>query len=388
MLEPLNPQRLDALLRDDDDAGCSMISAARFFFGNQDVAHGVEALLRAFRIFNPYLFFEGMDHMRDFDQWYIKFYEAPFDRLEIQPAGSHIEIYQNKIWLKSYEILGHPRNWVLMLQWLWAYGEEIYSANVKNGSMVRPLDPCKLAALVYADGATECDFIQDTKAYLSEKKDLASGVFCLFNDWEVFAPSLDRDTERDEKWRLTFWDSPFRSLHIQPSADRGIVDVHAFGKKVASFHIIDNLKVADPQMWVRLLRWTWDYGRRRLVQKNEWQAKQRLVSKSHVKSQCKIKRTEKPLLRKVLNTAGFKAQHGAKTKAKDLKVSSGKDDIAMEDVDHPKDAGSPLSRQKFAQKFPLCTADANAQLGTASKPKDIGGCQTVQSGVEGVNIGS
>lgn len=102
-----------------------------------------------------------------------------------------------------------------MLQWLWAYGEEIYSANVKNGSMVRPLDPCKLAALVYADGATECDFIQDTKAYLSEKKDLASGVLCLFNDWEVFAPSLDRDTERDEKWRLTFWVCVYASQKVQ-----------------------------------------------------------------------------------------------------------------------------------------------------------------------------
>ncbi len=45
----------------------------------------------------------------------------------------------------------------------------------------------------------------------------------------------------------------------------------AFDKKVASFHIIDNPKVEDTQMWQRLLRWTWDYGRRRLVQKQERQ---------------------------------------------------------------------------------------------------------------------
>lgn len=91
-----------------------------------------------------------------------------------------------------------------MLQWFWAYGEETYATNVKNGSMVRPLDPCKLAALVHADGTDQYDFIQETKIYLSEKKDLANGVRCLFDGWQVFAPRLHHDKERDEKWRLTF----------------------------------------------------------------------------------------------------------------------------------------------------------------------------------------
>ena len=79
-----------------------------------------------------------------------------------------------------------------MLQWLWAYGEETYATNVKNGSMVRPLDPCKLAALVHGDGTDQCDFIQ-ARIYSSEKKDLANGVLCLFglfDGWEVFTPSL------------------------------------------------------------------------------------------------------------------------------------------------------------------------------------------------------
>ena len=75
-------------------------------------------------------------------------------------------------------------------------------------------------------------------------------------------------------------------------------------------------------------------------------------------------------------------------KAKDLKVLSGKDDIAMEDVDLPKDVESFLGRQLLTQKLPLCATDSNAQLGTAWEAKDIGDCQSKTSGAENVNIGS
>lgn len=74
MLEPLNSEKLDALLRDDDDAGCHKVSAARYFFGEQDMAQGVEALLQAFKIFNPYLLFEEKDGLRDWNNWHIEFY--------------------------------------------------------------------------------------------------------------------------------------------------------------------------------------------------------------------------------------------------------------------------------------------------------------------------
>lgn len=75
MLEPLNPEKLDALQHDDDDdAGCDKVSAARYFFGEQDMAQGLEALLRAFKIFNPYLIFEEEDGVRRWNNWHIKFY--------------------------------------------------------------------------------------------------------------------------------------------------------------------------------------------------------------------------------------------------------------------------------------------------------------------------
>ncbi|KAL9067421.1 MAG: hypothetical protein Q9161_006930 [Pseudevernia consocians] len=366
MLELLNSERLDALLRDADDAGCAKISAARYFFEKQDLAQGLEALLQAFKIFNPYLFFEEKDGLRVWKAWHIDFYEAPFNSLQIRPADSHIEIFKNGNFVKAY-LMSDSQNWVRMLRWLWFYGEETYATNVKNGSMVRPLDPCRLAALASVKGSDECDFVQSAKAYLSKEKDLANGVLCLFEGWEVFAPRLRREKEWDEKWHLTFRNSPFRSLQIQPSANHDIVDVYAFNKMVASFHIVDNPKVADPQMWQRLLRWTWDYGRRRLIQKQESQAMQR-VSKTHAKSQCRLKCIGESLLRKVLNMADFKAHYGANTRTKDLKVKSGKEDVSMKDVDLPKDVSRPLRRQLFTQKLPLCTTDPNAHLGIAWKP--------------------
>ena len=74
MLEPLKSEELDALLREDDNPGCNKVSAARHFFGEQDLAQGVEALLQAFRIFNPYLLFEEKDGLRDWNNWHIRFY--------------------------------------------------------------------------------------------------------------------------------------------------------------------------------------------------------------------------------------------------------------------------------------------------------------------------
>ena len=74
MLEPLDSEKLDALLRDDDDAGCDKISAARYLFEKKDLAQGMEALLQAFGVFNPYLFYEEHDGVRNWRKWHIKFY--------------------------------------------------------------------------------------------------------------------------------------------------------------------------------------------------------------------------------------------------------------------------------------------------------------------------
>ena len=101
-------------------------------------------------------------------------------------------------------MLGRPENWVLMLQWLWAYGDEVYMKKVKEGSMLRPLDSLKLNMLVQDDNDADCDSIRLTKAYLGEDKDLARGIMCLFEGWEVFSPRIHRDKEVGSSWHITF----------------------------------------------------------------------------------------------------------------------------------------------------------------------------------------
>ena len=69
MLEPLDPQRLDALLRDvGDDADCLNIRAAKEYFAMNDMAEGLLALIDSFG-FKPRLYHEE----GNFAKWKILF---------------------------------------------------------------------------------------------------------------------------------------------------------------------------------------------------------------------------------------------------------------------------------------------------------------------------
>ena len=70
--------------------------------------------------------------------------------------------------------------------------------------MLRPLDRDKLVALAEDDNNNDCDSIRRTKACLDEDQDLARGIVCLFEGWEVFAPYIHRDKEVEDSWHVTF----------------------------------------------------------------------------------------------------------------------------------------------------------------------------------------
>lgn len=91
-----------------------------------------------------------------------------------------------------------------MLQWIWAYGDKVYETNVKKGSILRPLDYSKLDALIEEDNDADCDSIRRTKAFVGKEKDLARGIMCLFEGWEVFTPCIHRDKEAENTWEVTF----------------------------------------------------------------------------------------------------------------------------------------------------------------------------------------
>ena len=101
-------------------------------------------------------------------------------------------------------ILKHPHNWVRLLQWIWAYGDEVYIVSVRKGSMLRPLDYRKLNMLAEEDSDADCDSIRRTKTCLGKEKDLARGIVCLFEGWEVFAPRINRDKEVENNWHVIF----------------------------------------------------------------------------------------------------------------------------------------------------------------------------------------
>ena len=104
----------------------------------------------------------------------------------------------------SFDMIGRPENWVLMLQWIWAYGDELYTLNVNKGSMLRPLDYLKLDMLAKDDNDADCDSIRRTKTCLGKEKDLARGIVCLFEGWEIFAPRIHREKKDENIWHVTF----------------------------------------------------------------------------------------------------------------------------------------------------------------------------------------
>ena len=114
------------------------------------------------------------------------------------------EIFKRKKCIASIDIVGRPQNWVLMLQWLWAYWDELYIASVKNGSMLRPLDYQKLDALAKTDDDADCDSIRRAKAHLGKEKNLPTGIVSLFEGWEVFAPQIHHDKDVERCWWITF----------------------------------------------------------------------------------------------------------------------------------------------------------------------------------------
>lgn len=69
--------------------------------------------------------------------------------------------------------------------------------------------------------------------------------------------------------------SPFRSLRVQPSTDHGVVNIYAFDKYVASYHVLDNSNNPDRDIWRRLLTFIWDYGEQRYKLKQLWEGKYR-----------------------------------------------------------------------------------------------------------------
>ena len=116
------------------------------------------------------------------------------------------EVFKEKKCIMSIEMVGRPENWVLLLQWLWDYADQVYIINVTRGSMLRPLDYRKLDMLAEDDNKNndDCDSIQRTKACLGKEKDLARGIMCLFEGWEVFVPRIHRDGGAENSWHVTF----------------------------------------------------------------------------------------------------------------------------------------------------------------------------------------
>ncbi|KAL9134547.1 MAG: hypothetical protein Q9175_004260 [Cornicularia normoerica] len=399
MLKPLDSRKLRALVCDEEKVDCYSIRAAKNFFAENEVLEGVRNLLQAFGEWRPHLYH---DH-KNRERWHIQFPDPLFDTLYLRANGISVEIFKHRSYVTSAEIrevfkhkkcsasiemVGCPQNWVLMLQWLWAYGDEVYIINVKKGYMLRTLDYRKLDTLAEDDNDADCDSIRHTKACLGEEKDIGRGIVYLFEGWEVFAPLIHRDKEVEDSWHVTFRDSPFRSLRIQPSIDHGVVDVYAFDKYVNSFHVLDNPKNPDRDTWRRLLTFVWDYGKRRQERKKRWEEMQRLSPKKYTKILAKSKRTEKPLLHKVLHTAGFKAQRGAIPRANNMRFLPDKEDDVMEDIDTGVRAEKSLSRQLFNQKSPLRATNPNALLGTSQKANDTEGNQTTTKvEIDEANIG-
>ena len=114
---------------------------------------------------------------------------------------------------------------------------------------------------------------------------------------------------------------------------------------------------------------------------------QYLSPKEHAKPQSKSKRTEKPLLHKVLHTAGFKAQRRAIPRGNVMRVISDKKDDVMEDINIGLHAETSIGRHLFDQKSPLRATDPNAQLETLWKVKDTKDGHPTKVEVDAVNIG-
>ena len=124
-----------------------------------------------------------------------------------------------------------------------------------------------------------------------------------------------------------------------------------------------------------MIEWIWDYGNRIEAAKPKKKGPSLLavmchapthitaVPTSYVRPRHQRPRVEKPLLRKVLNTAKFKAQRGKLSKAKDFAVMSEGTDMEMDDVDPVR---SPCNNVPD-------TEDIGGHMGSALQERGISG---------------
>lgn len=219
--------------------------------------------------------------------------------------------------------------------------------------MLPLLDVETYNAIAQDNSDAGCSGIRRAKASF-EDKNLALGVYYMLEGFQFRVPLLHRDTNL-EKWHVDFKGIPFRSLRIQPTTDHGIVAMYAFGQKIGAFKILDfparGPYVGDLVSRQRMIAWIWDYGNKRLEGRVKSKAAQRSQPKAPTKTHAKVRRTEKPLLHRVLHTASFKAQRGASSNIQGTRTVPKNGDITMEDVG----AGAiermwslPLERHHFA----------------------------------------
>lgn len=387
MLKPLDPEKLAALLSAHDTAGCGRISSARLQLSEEgDMRSGVLSLLEI----NPSTFEARISYEEDdIEIWYICFRDSPFRSLRLVPASKNaIDIYAFGKCVKTFVVLGCPHNWVSMLLWLWDYGHERQVVKVKNGSMLPLLDSDLYNAVASQDDDAGSSLLRQAHYYFANK-DVAEALYMLLVAFQLCSPQLYREATNPENWHISFKESPLRTLRIQPSNDCLGTAIYAFDKRVALFRVIDSPPrgplVSDLESRQRMLGWIWDYGNRRIEGRLKYKAKQ-----SNSNSKIKAKRTEIPLLHKVLHSAGFKAHYTKLSRRKTVKLELQQEEDIMEDigeVNSDTHSEEPLSLQLFGQKAPLRAADPNAQLGAVSKAKDTENDQTAKFRVESVNIG-
>ena len=131
----------------------------------------------------------------------------------------------------------------------------------------------------------------------------------------------------------------------------------------------------DLQEWKAFLEHIWDYGNKRHIAKAEYEGSllslvwrlsahsstaSQYLRKAPAKSHRKSRKTSKPLLHQVLNSAGFKACRESNSKSKGMKNNAKQLGTFTE---------KSASNLQQPQRHPLFPADPNGQLGSSERPK-------------------
>ena len=152
-LRPLNPQRLDAVGREDDvDEGMDftlhhrMSDIRTMIKEDEDWGLGVEGLMREgggipalLRRTRPMTWDESLGS----DEWFVEFAVRAIHRtsrattdpssqwfqfgdLSLRPSpGGVVGIYAFGKCLKSFQIIGCRKNWPVLVRWVWEYGNQM-----------------------------------------------------------------------------------------------------------------------------------------------------------------------------------------------------------------------------------------------------------------------